>query len=98
MSQETRRSAITATRSGQAYRISLALPPSYNEMRARYPVLYLLDPNGYLNGWVAVDSGEGSVVRWERRRGILHCKDGVIGRPTLIVDGDTLIRDGEYLV
>ncbi len=24
--------------------------------------------------------------------------DGVIGGPTLIVDGDTLIRDGEYLV
>ena len=38
---------ITATRSGQVYRISIALPSSYNETRARYPVLYLLDANWY---------------------------------------------------
>jgi predicted alpha/beta superfamily hydrolase len=38
---------LTATRSGQVYRISIALPSSYNETRARYPVLYLLDANWY---------------------------------------------------
>jgi predicted alpha/beta superfamily hydrolase len=38
---------VTATRSGQDYRISIALPSSYNETHARYPVLYLPDANWY---------------------------------------------------
>jgi aminopeptidase len=66
------------------------------------------NPNARLQGNVLTDEkvmgtvhialGHNALAAYGgKNRAPLHL-DGVIGDPTLVVDGDTLIRDGEYLV